>query len=659
MNKFLYARLAAGNLKKNRQNVLPYLLSCIGTVMMFFIMASISVNKGLNEMYGANYITTITNFGVTIIGLFSVVFLIYSNSFLVKRRKREFGLFHILGMEKKHIAIVLLFESLYMGVIALAAGVGLGILLYRLMFLVLVKLTGIEGTFEFQFSGTALSHTVLLLAAIYLINFLLGLRQIQKSEPIELLKGDQLGEKEPKAKIINVLAGVITLGAGYYLAVTCESSLEAFSTFFVAVVLVAIGTHFLFSAGSIALLKAMKKNKRYYYKLNHFTGVSGMLYRMKQNAAGLANICILSTGVLLVISITVCLWTGVENSLRNRYPAQVAIQGNDMTDEQIESGCQVVSQSIADQGLTLEKAVDARNIYATVYREDNAFSGPEGSADLVQLRNYEALYLLTEEDYTRWTGESLALEKGTAAVIPENRRDSFPYDTVQIGDRTWKAEERTDETIQMDGGDVIKCTYLIFRDEEEMQEALAALGSTEYVGKGWSYYLDFDLPEEEQIEVGNRIREALSAAGLNVWVEIREQERPGVQAMYGAVLFFGIFVGLLFLMATVMIIYYKQISEGYDDRKRFQIMQKVGMSKREVKQCIRSQVLTVFFLPLVTAVIHTVVAFPFVLKIMRMLNFSNETMFMAATGITIVVFAVVYVLVYAVTARSYYRIVEE
>ena len=347
--------------------------------MMFFIMASISVNKGLNEMYGANYITTITNFGVTIIGLFSVVFLIYSNSFLVKRRKREFGLFHILGMEKKHIAIVLFFESLYMGVIALAAGVGLGILLYRLMFLVLVKLTGIEGTFEFQFSGTALSHTVLLPAAIYLINFLLGLRQIQKSEPIELLKGDQLGEKKPKAKIISVLAGVITLGAGYYLAVTCESSLEAFSTFFVAVVLVAIGTHFLFSAGSIALLKAMKKNKRYYYKLNHFTGVSGMLYRMKQNAAGLANICILSTGVLLVISITVCLWTGVENSLRNRYPAQVAIQGNDMTDEQIESGCQAVSQSIADQGLTLEKAVDVRNIYATVYREGNAFSARKGA----------------------------------------------------------------------------------------------------------------------------------------------------------------------------------------------------------------------------------------------------------------------------------------
>lgn len=456
MSKLLYAKLAASNLKKNRQNILPYLLSSIGTVMMFFIMASISANEGLNQMYGAQYITMVTEFGVGIIGLFSVVFLIYSNSFLMKRRKKEFGLFHILGMEKKHIALVLFFENLYLLVIALAAGIGLGVLLYRLMFLILVKLTGIEGTFGFQFYGSALGNTVILLAAIYLINFLLGLRQIQKSEPIELLKGSQVGEKEPKAKILSILTGVVTLGAGYYLAITCESSLEAFTTFFLAIVLVGVGTQCLFSSGSIALLKAMKRNKWYYYKLNHFTGVSGMLYRMKQNAAGLANICILSTGVLLVIALA-----------------------------------------------------------------------------------------------------------------------------------------------------------------------------------------------------------ASQADSAGVWVEIREEQRPGMEALYGAVLFFGIFVGILFLMGTVMIIYYKQVSEGYDDRERFQIMQKVGMSRREVKKCIHSQVLTVFFLPLVTAMIHTVVAFPFMTKIMRLLNFSNVHAFMIATGITIAVFAVVYVIVYAVTARTYYNIVEE
>lgn len=662
MSKLLYAKLAASNLKKNRQNILPYLLSSIGTVMMFFIMASISANEGLNQMYGAQYITMVTDFGVGIIGLFSVVFLIYSNSFLMKRRKKEFGLFHILGMEKKHIACILFFETIYLLVAALAAGIGLGVLLYRLMFLILVKLTGIEGTFDFQFYGSALGNTVLLLAVIYLINFLLGIRQIQKSEPIELLKGSQVGEKEPKAKILSILIGLITLGAGYYLAITCESSLEAFTTFFIAIVLVGIGTHCLFSSGSIALLKAMKRNKRYYYKLNHFTGVSGMLYRMKQNAAGLANICILSTGVLLVISITACLWTGVDNSVKNRYPSQISVNGNDLSDEQIESYMQTIRQSLSDQGLTPETFTDERAITATVLRHQNRFYAPDENTAVTELRNSEGIYILTADDYQIWTGEILSLEKGTAVVIPEKKDDTFPYETVEIGEKLWKAQEMTSDVIQKEEGDVIEVTYLIFSDQEEVQAVLEALGVTEYVGTSWSCDMDFDLSEEEQITVGHKIMEALAASTADpagVWVDIREEGRPGMETLYGAVLFFGIFVGLLFLMGTVMIIYYKQVSEGYDDRERFQIMQKVGMSRREVKKCIHSQVLTVFFLPLVTAVIHTVVAFPFMTKIMRLLNFSNVHAFMAATGITIVVFAVVYVIVYAVTARTYYNIVEE
>ena len=659
MSKFLYARLAASNLKKNRQNIVPYLLSCIGTVMMFFIMVSISANKGLNDIYGASYITTVTGFGVFIIGVFSVVFLIYSNSFLVKRRKKEFGLFHILGMEKKHIAFILLFETLYLGVIALAAGVGLGILLYRLMFLVLMKLTGLEGTFGFRFYGSALATTALLLGVIFLINFLSGLRQLRKSEPIELLKGDQVGEKEPKAKVVSVLAGLITMGGGYYLAITCESSLEAFSTFFVAVLLVGVGTQLLFSAGSIAFLKLLKKNKRNYYKLNHFTGISGMLYRMKQNAAGLANICILSTGVLLVVSITVCLWTGVDISLQTRYPAQVTFHGNDMKDEEIEETIRLIQESVSEQDLPLQKTVDARELSAAVSRDGNRFYYSDESANLLQIRGYEGIYLMTEEDYTRRTGETLELPKGAVAVIPESRSDSFSYDTVKVGGKSWEAVQMTSDQLQIDGSDVINSTYLIFRDDEEIQEAMAQLGGSEYLGKSWSYYMDFDLSEEEQIEAGKRIREALSAADARGWLEIREESRPELQALYGAVLFFGIFVGLLFLMATVMIIYYKQVSEGYDDRKRFQIMQKVGMSKREVKKCIHSQVLTVFFLPLITAVIHTVVAFPFMFKIMIMLNFANESLFLATTGITIVIFAIVYVAVYGITARSYYKIVEE
>ncbi|MBS4969610.1 MAG: ABC transporter permease, partial [Lachnospiraceae bacterium] len=431
---------------------------------------------------------------------------------------------------------------------------------------------------------------------------------------------------------------------------------------FLAIVLVGVGTQCLFSSGSIALLKAMKRNKWYYYKLNHFTGVSGMLYRMKQNAAGLANICILSTGVLLVISITACLWTGVDNSVKNRYPSQISVNGNNLSDEQIESYVQLIQQSLSDQGLTPETFTDERAITATVLRHQNRFYAPDENTAVTELRNSEGIYILTADDYQIWTGESLSVEKGTAVVIPEKKDDTFAYETVEIGEKVWKAQAMTSDVLQKEEGDVIVTTYLIFSDQEEVQTVLEALGVTEYVGTSWSCDMDFHLSEEEQITVGHRIDEALAASqadSAGVWVEIREEQRPGMEALYGAVLFFGIFVGLLFLMGTVMIIYYKQVSEGYDDRERFQIMQKVGMSRREVKKCIHSQVLTVFFLPLVTAMVHTVVAFPFMTKIMRLLNFSNVHAFMIATGITIAVFAVVYVIVYAVTARTYYNIVEE
>lgn len=660
MSKFLYVKLAAGNLAKNRQNILPYLFSCIGTVMMFFIMSSISVNEGLRGMYGADYLTSVTSFGVFIIGLFSVIFLIYSNSFLMKRRKKEFGLFHVLGMEKKHIALILFFESLYMGILTLAAGVGFGILLYRLMFLILVKISGLEATIGFRFSGMVFGYTVFLIALIYLINFLIGIRQIQKSEPVELLKGDQTGEKEPRAKVLTVVTGILTTGAGYYLAVTCKSSLEALSVFFVAIVLVAVGTHCLFSAGSIAVLKVLRKNKSYYYKLNHFTGVSGMIYRMKQNAAGLANICILSTGVLLVVSITACMWVGTENALNNRYPFQISINSTGISEEELDRTLSVITQSLEEQGQTPVTISDQRAIFGTVLYEGNRFyslSDADGGS-VVSLSSSYGIYLMTEEDFERWIGRKIHLESGKTAVIPGEKGEQFAYDTVRFGDSVWEVQPLECEEVQSQE-EVISTVYFVFSSGEEVQKALAALGESSYMGKSWFYGMDFDLSPEEQIALGERMKEDLVAADTQGWLEIREEERSSMEIMYGAILFIGIFVGVLFLMGTVMIIYYKQVSEGYDDRKRYQIMQKVGMSREEVKRSIRSQILMVFFLPLVTAVIHTVVAFPFMMKLMNLMNFNNRNAFMTATGITILVFAAVYTAVYRLTARSYYRIVEE
>lgn len=573
MNNLLYARMAKTNLSKNRQNILPYLLSCIGTVVMFFIMDTLAQGSGFDSMIGKDTILTVMGMGTYIIGLFAVIFLIYSNSFLVKRRKKEFGLFQILGMEKKHLAKILFFESLYLWAASLGSGILLGVLLYRLLFLVLMKLTGLNGTIGFVFSAKAVGSTMLLFGLTFVINFLLSLRQIHVSQPVELLHGGAQGEREPKTKLLTAVLGFMLLGVGYYLAQTSQSSMDALDKFFIAIALVMVGTYCLFSAGSIAFLKILKKNKNYYYQTRHFTSISGMLYRMKQNAVGLANICILSTGVLLVISISTCLWTGIEEVTYTRFPHQISIEANTGVSG-IMKTVEPVSQKMIEEVKT----------------------GIDQHLEEKQLRKkYES--------------------------------DQRYYVMLAVVDRNKVEKTQSD--------DAAASTLIKIMEESEYNQVTG-----------------------EQITVGDEIETILTESSFNGWVEVREKERNTVYSLYGSLLFLGVFVGALFLMGAVMIIYYKQVSEGFDDRKRFQIMQKVGMSRKEIRQTIQSQVVTVFFMPLAVAVVHTMVAFPLTRRIMAMLNFPDSNLFLAATAITIAAFAVVYLIVYVLTARAYYKIVE-
>lgn len=570
MNNLLYARLAKTNLSKNRQNILPYLLSCIGSVVMFFIMDTLAQGSGFDSMIGKDTILAVMGMGTYIIGLFAVIFLIYSNSFLAKRRKKEFGLFQILGMEKKHLAKILFFESLYLWAASLGIGILLGVLLYRLLFLVLMKLTGLNGTIGFAFSAKAVGSTMLLFGLTFVINFLLSLRQIHVSQPVELLHGGAQGEREPKTKLLTAVLGFMLLGVGYYLALTSQSSMDALDKFFNAIALVMVGTYCLFSAGSIAFLKILKKNKNYYYQTRHFTSISGMLYRMKQNAVGLANICILSTGVLLVISISTCLWTGIEEVTYTRFPHQISIEANSGIMKTVEP----VSQKMIEEVKT----------------------GIDQHLEEKQLRKkYES--------------------------------DQRYYVMLAVVDRNKVEKTQSD--------DAAASTLIKIMEESEYNQVTG-----------------------EQITVGDEIETILTESSFNGWVEVREKERNTVYSLYGSLLFLGVFVGVLFLMGAVMIIYYKQVSEGFDDRKRFQIMQKVGMSRKEIRQTIQSQVVTVFFLPLAVAVVHTMVAFPLTRRIMAMLNFPDSNLFLVATAITIAAFAVVYLIVYVLTARAYYKIVE-
>lgn len=666
MNNLLYARLAKTNLSKNRQNILPYLLSCIGTVVMFFIMDTLAQGSGFDSMIGKDTILTVMGMGTYIIGLFAVIFLIYSNSFLAKRRKKEFGLFQILGMEKKHLAKILFFESLYLWAVSLGIGILLGVLLYRLLFLVLIKLTGLNGTIGFAFSAKAVESTMLLFGLIFVINFLLSLRQIHVSQPVELLHGGAQGEREPKTKMLTAVFGFMLLGVGYYLALTCQSSMDALDKFFIAIALVMAGTYCLFSAGSIAFLKILKKNKNYYYQTRHFTSISGMLYRMKQNAVGLANICILSTGVLLVISISTCLWTGIEEVTYTRFPHQISIEANTGVSGIMET-VEPVSQKMIEEVKTgIDQHLEEKQIKKE-YESDQRYYVMLAAVDRNKVEKTQSddaaastlIKIMEESEYNQVTGEQVELEPGQALVF-QAKQKNYGYDTIELGNQTYEVKKwNTDKkSYILDEKTQVYETMTVVTRNKEAKEAYAAVQGKEPEGYSWEYALDLTGDAGEQIAVGDELETILTESSFNGWLEVREKERNTVYSLYGSILFLGVFIGALFLMGAVMIIYYKQVSEGFDDRKRFQIMQKVGMSRKEIRQTIQSQVVTVFFLPLAAAVIHTMAAFPFTKRIMALMNFPDSNMFLAATGMTIAAFTVVYLIVYVLTARAYYKIVE-
>ena len=666
MNNLLYARLAKTNLSKNRQNILPYLLSCIGTVVMFFIMDTLAQGSGFDSMIGKDTILTVMGMGTYIIGLFAVIFLIYSNSFLAKRRKKEFGLFQILGMEKKHLAKILFFESLYLWAVSLGIGILLGVLLYRLLFLVLIKLTGLNGTIGFAFSAKAVGSTMLLFGLIFVINFLLSLRQIHVSQPVELLHGGAQGEREPKTKMLTAVFGFMLLGVGYYLALTCQSSMDALDKFFIAIALVMAGTYCLFSAGSIAFLKILKKNKNYYYQTRHFTSISGMLYRMKQNAAGLANICILSTGVLLVISISTCLWTGIEEVTYTRFPHQISIEANTGVSGIMETVEPVSQKMIEEVKTEIDQHLEKKQLKKE-YESDQRYYVMLAAVDRNKVEKTQSddaaastlIKIMEESEYNQVTGEQVELEPGQALVF-QAKQKNYGYDTIELGNQTYEVKKwnTNKKSYILDEKTQVYETMTVVTRNKEAKEAYAAVQGKEPEGYSWEYALDLTGDAGEQIAVGDEIETILTESSFNGWLEVREKERNTVYSLYGSILFLGVFIGALFLMGAVMIIYYKQVSEGFDDRKRFQIMQKVGMSRKEIRQTIQSQVVTVFFLPLVAAVIHTMAAFPFTKRIMALMNFPDSNMFLAATGMTIAAFTVVYLIVYVLTARAYYKIVE-
>ncbi len=661
MNKWMfYPKMAWVNIKKNGKIYFPYILTCIGTILMFYNICAISENKGTAQLAGAVLVQIILKLGIMIIGIFAVIFLFYTNSFLMKRRQKELGLYNILGMGKRHIAKMMFCETVMIAFVSLIVGIGLGIALNKLLFLVLLKLMGESNIpFGFEINWEGLKWTLILFGIIFILILISNLWKIHLSHPIELLHGDQTGEREPKTKLVMTIIGILSMIAGYYLALKVSSPMDAIGIFFIAVILVIVGTYALFTAGSIAFLKLLRKNKHYYYKTNHFVSVSSMIYRMKQNAVGLANICILSTMVLVVLSSTVSLYGGLEDALNTRFVRQVQTEVH-MEDLGQREAIQKNIQEAA------EKTEDTITDLLSYYYFEEYMLEENGHFQYQRVMTMDTTYyvaFIPKSQYERISKTPLDLEEDEIYYYTGNAKKLD--NRVQIMDMDLSVKGVLEKMSNMDSSIIAYDSYFIVANDsviEQIRQAMLQAAQKEngqIRGLDYTYYVGMNTEEENVQSVVDRWNYSFSGNtyDLGMFQDVYTTA-PELKAMYGGFFFLGIFLGTLFLMATVLIIYYKQISEGYEDQKRFEIMQKVGMSRREIKKAIGSQVLIVFFLPLVTACIHIIGAFKMISKLEIALGLSNIQIFVWCTILVAAIFAMIYALVYIWTAREYYKIVQ-
>ena len=662
----MYTKLAITNIKNNRQFYFPYLLTGIITVAMFYIMCALESNPGIQSMPGAKNLGLILRLGIGVIGIFAVIFLFYTNSFIIKRRKKELGIYNILGMEKRHIAKILSKEAFFTAIIAIGGGLVTGVLFHKLACMLLYRMIGFNGGITFSFSKKGVMITAILFAIVYLLTYIYDLFQVQLANPIELLQSGNKGEREPKTKAIMAVLGVLCLGAGYFIAITTKNPIKALTLFFVAVILVIIGTYLLFTAGSIALLKILRRNKGYYYQTKHFTSVSGMIYRMKQNAVGLANICILSTMVLVAVSTTVSLYVGVEDIMKERYPNEINIRAYYDTGAPSEDSiAPIVEKSVKESGRKIRHEEDYLELYFAAIKDQGQYSLDKEKVKTAGDR-VSGFVVLTREDCKKKYNEEIPeLAENEVALITIDKTD---MDTLVLENRSYHVKEikqfQNTEDFETIADMMDEYYYVIVNDVQDM-ERLWQLQKEIYQENSSSISrqvrLDIDGDSEQKKECFENIKTALGPeqAKARILIDSRQSSLDEFYQIYGGFLFLGLFLGILFLMITVLIIFYKQISEGYDDKERFSIMEKVGMSNDEVKATIRSQVRTVFFLPILMAAIHVGMAFPMIKRLLSLFGLSNTALFAGCMAGTILVFALIYLLVFLKTSKTYYKIVGE
>lgn len=659
-----YFRLALSNIRKNRKFYAPYILTGVGTAAMLYIMVYLTGHQDLNSLPGAASVKSFLYFGSVIIGIFAAIFLFYTNSFLMKQRKKEFGLYCVLGMEKRHLGLAQFHETLIVAFCSVLGGGACGILFSKLVLLLLCRIVHFQIPMGFTVSYTGIALVAVFFLAVYFVILLFNLIHIARVSPAELMRESRSGQKEPKTRWPFTVIGILALGGGYGIALTVQSPLSAIPLFFVAVLLVILGTYCLFISGSIAVLKLLRKNRGYYYQTKHFTGVSGMLYRMKQNAVGLANICILSTMVLVMVSTTVALNFGMEDILNTRYPADISVSYSAPGEGVVDAAVERIRALADEEGVTIT-SIRQNNSISILARETEDGFDAENTDYYINDSDIATLCFITTDEYERNTGDSVTLEENEALAYSKGY--AIP-ETFSLMGQTITVRGAPDENpISGEMAAHIGRIYYLVVSPDTFR-FLAGQKAPQSV-----IYVDVDAGDDAQIafyaSIVNELAETVTGNYVNengetvpfeysvMYGECRAEGAADFYSLYGGFLFLGLFLGLMFIMATILIIYYKQITEGYSDKERFRIMQQVGMSEREVKTSIHSQVLTVFFLPLLTAAIHVAFAFRIIVMLLAVLNLTNVSLFVWCTVGTFAVFTVLYAAVYAVTAREYYRIV--
>ena len=668
----LYLKLALDGIRKNRRLYAPYILIGSVMVMMHYILAALSSTPMLRQFEGGGFLRAMLPMGMWVVVIFAAFFLFYCNSFIIRQRNRELGLFSVLGMSRKNLSLLMLTENMLTAGASITLGMLLGIALEKLAELGMVRLIAEEISYEMRIDGISVIRTAVLFGGIYLLLTLRAIFRVWRTDPLHLLQSTAMGEKPPKANWLIAGLGAGLLIWAYHLAVSIQQPLEALTTFFIAVILVIIATYLLFIAGSVTLCRLLQKNKRYYYKPNHFVSVAAMVYRMKRNGAGLASICILLTVVLVMLSSTLSLCIGAEDALLGRYPYDVVIETSISTPDQMTE-----ENYAARRALLMELVPEQQNTNEHVrcevsgkFTSNGIILDPDGLEDMSQLSkgNYGNLHIISLADYNRMTGQDIVLDNDECLLLCWNTDYSNTTFTIQGLQPMRIYSISTDSPLIGDAATISYPTItLITPAFESLIAQLMNNTSVNILGGmyvSWSYA--FNVPGNADAKLAlydplmNHMHDLAfprEHGGYSYGLSIREMERVQFYGMYGGLFFVGIMLSIVFIAAAVLIIYYKQVSEGYEDQKRFAIMQKVGMTKREIRRSINSQVLTVFFAPLLLAGLHLTFAFPLMWKLLMMLNFSNMPLMIVVTACSFVVFGVMYAVVYKMTSNVYYTIV--